>query len=216
MKPGLTIAIAAAASLLGMTACGGDEQEAPTVVVETTTTPADGAPVEQPPEQPAAEPDPTPSSGPAESAAFDPRETVGEREAARAVRDYVAALDARDGEAACDLLAAGAIDAVDLPRAGGDCASSLEASIGYRDPRGLPVWDSARVTDLVSVEVDGERAKVVATVVTSFADRDEASVEDDVVYLVRAGDGWLVAKASSTLLRAVGIADVPPSVLAPP
>ena len=52
---------------------------------------------------------------------------------------------------------------------------------------------------------------------TRFADRGEVSVEDDVVYLVREdGAGWLIAKPSSTLYRAVGIADVPPSVLAPP
>ena len=57
---------------------------------------------------------------------------------------------------------------------------------------------------------------MVATVVTTFADRDERSVEDDVVYLVRAGGRWLVAKPSTTLYRAVGIADVPPSVISPP
>jgi hypothetical protein len=58
---------------------------------------------------------------------------------------------------------------------------------------------------------------VVATVVTRFADREEASIEDDVVYLVLdGGAGWLIAKPSSTLYRAVGIADVPPSVLTPP
>ena len=57
---------------------------------------------------------------------------------------------------------------------------------------------------------------MVATVVTQFADRSEASVEDDILYLIRTGDAWLVAKPSSTLYRAVGIADVPPSVLAPP
>ena len=51
---------------------------------------------------------------------------------------------------------------------------------------------------------------------THFADRDEVSVEDDVVYLSRTGDRWLIAKPSSTLYRAVGIADVPPSVLSPP
>ena len=36
------------------------------------------------------------------------------------------------------------------------------------------------------------------------------------MYLTRSGEAWLVAKPSSTLYRSVGIADVPPSVLAPP
>ena len=52
--------------------------------------------------------------------------------------------------------------------------------------------------------------------VTRFADRDEVSIEDDVVYLVRDAGSWSIAKPSSTLYRAVGIADVPPSVLTPP
>jgi hypothetical protein len=66
------------------------------------------------------------------------------------------------------------------------------------------------------VELEGSTAKLVVTVVTRFADRDELSIEDDVVYLERSGRRWLIAKPSSTLYRAVGVADVPPSVLAPP
>ena len=57
---------------------------------------------------------------------------------------------------------------------------------------------------------------MVATVVTQFADRSEATVVDDIIYLVREGDGWLIAKPSSTLNQAIGIADVPASLLAPP
>ena len=44
------------------------------------------------------------------------------------------------------------------------------------------------MTDAVSASVDGDAARVVATVVTEFADRDEPSIEDDIVYLARAGD----------------------------
>jgi hypothetical protein len=145
-----------------------------------------------------------------------PQLSPDDRAVARAVRAYVEALDQRDGGAACALLAPRAIDAVKLPEERGDCAASLEASIGYRDPRGLPVWKSARVVALPSLDVNGAQAKVVATTVTQFADRNEPSIEDDVVYLVRSGDEWLIAKPSSTLYRAVGVADVPPSVLAPP
>ncbi len=78
------------------------------------------------------------------------------------------------------------------------------------------MWDAAEVTGIRSIEVDGRQAKVVATVVTRFADRDEPSIEDDVVYLTRLGGRWYVSKPSSTLYRAIGIADVPPSVLSPP
>ena len=140
-----------------------------------------------------------------------------ERAAARTVRAYVEALDARDGEAVCALLVPGALDELELPEPRGDCAASLEASIGYRDPRGLPVWEGAEVRARPR-DRDRRRRRRRWSRPSSptFADRDEASVEDDVVYLVRAGGRWLVAKPSSTLYRAVGIADVPPSVLSPP
>jgi len=155
-------------------------------------------------------------SGPAESGSSDPRSTAAERAVMAAVRAYIAAIDARDGERVCELLAPGAVQAIELPRERGECADSVSASIGYRDPRGLPVFERARLAELVSVELDGAAAKVVATVVTTFADRTEPSIEDDVVYLERAGGRWAVAKPSTTLYRSVGIADVPPSVLTPP
>jgi hypothetical protein len=154
--------------------------------------------------------------GPAEGPSGDPRVTELEREAERTVRSFVAALDARDGQGACALLAPDALKQIELPERRPGCPASLAASIGYRDARGLPVWEGAEVSQVGSVEVDGATAKVVATVVTRFADRDEVSIEDDVVYLERAGDGWVVAQPSSTLYRAVGIADIPPSVLSPP
>ena len=144
-------------------------------------------------------------------------EGAAERGAAHAVEAYVQALDARDGEAACGLFAAGALEELELPRITmGGCAGSLEASIGYRDPRGSPVWEGAEIEAIQSTSVDGDSARVVITVVTRFADRAGVSVEDDVVYLVRARGRWLVAKPSATLYRAVGYPDVPPSAISPP
>jgi hypothetical protein len=157
-------------------------------------------------------------SGPAESGAADPRVTELERAAERAVSSFVAALDARDGRRACALLAPQALDEVELPEQRASCAASLAASIGYRDARGLPVWDRAEVTEVRAVELGdgGKSASVVATVVTRFADRDQPSIEDDVFHLTRASGEWLIAKPSATLYRAVGIADIPLSALTPP
>ena len=216
MRASTIIATLAAAAAIA--ACGDDSEPAPTTTVTlpseaATTTPADPEPGAGAPPPQQAEPD-----APAETAEADPRINARERAAARTVREYVAALDARDAEAACALLAPGAIDSLPLPEPRGDCPASLAASIGYRDPRGLPVWEGAEVAGAPEVEISagGDEARVVATVVTTFADRDERSVEDDVVYLVRAGGRWLVAQPSTTLYRAVGIADVPPSVISPP
>ena len=98
-----------------------------------------------------------------------------------------------------------------------DAAAKIPPA-GYRDPRGLPVWKSSRAVEVRVAELsgDGRLAKVIATVATSYSDRDEESIEDDIIYLARVGDRWLVAKPSATLYRAVGVADVPPSVLSPP
>lgn len=153
---------------------------------------------------------------PEDEAAPDASDDVLEREAERAVRDYVAALVARDGERACALFEPGALDGFKLPVERGDCADSLDASIGYRDPRGYPQWNRAKLEAIRSTEVSGEEARVTATIVSDFADRDEPSVEDDVVYLRRSGDRWLIAAPSAILYRAVGAPDVPPQVLAPP
>ena len=194
--------------------CGGDEpQSQPTVTVslpQTSTATAPGTTVPAPPASGEVD-----GTGPAESATEDPRANALERSAARAVRAYVDALNAGDGQAVCELLVPGAIDSVELPVSRGSCGASLSASIGYRDPRGLPVWAGTEITAL-RVEVDSAQAKVVADVVTEFADRDEPSIETDIVYLTRDGRRWLLAKASTTLYRAVGIADVPVTVLAPP
>lgn len=139
-----------------------------------------------------------------------------ERLAARAAEDYVSAIDARDGARICRLLLPGAIAKVDLPRERGNCASSLEASLGYRDPRGFPVWRNSSLEAVDLVDTSGDGGTVFATVFTRFADRPEPSVEDDPIYLRRTGGRWRVAQPSLTLYRAVGIAEPPPTVLSPP
>jgi hypothetical protein len=215
------LSVAAVASIaLALGACGDEEPIPPLTAPEpqagaedsTTTAPDDGANAG---ENPAPRPPEDKPSGPAESGAGDPRVTELEREAERTVRAYVAALDARDGERVCELLAPGTLEQIELPRPRGSCAAALEASIGYRDPRGLPVWDGGEVSEIRALELDGETAKVVAAVVSRFADRDEASVEDDIVYLDQVGGGWLIAKPTATLYRAIG-AEPPPAALTPP
>ena len=204
----LTLLICIVVAAVG---CGDDDSDESTTSTQPSA--AETSPDPASPDASRPEADPEPDEGAEDDA---PSLTPDERAAIRTVRAYVDALDARDGAAACALLAPGAIGEVDLPENRGGCGASLTASIGYRDPRGLPVWKTARVVAAPSVEVQGDEAKVVATTVTEFSDRDEPSIEDDVVYLVRSGDDWLIAKPSSTLYRSVGVADVPPSVLAPP
>jgi hypothetical protein len=197
----------------------GDEDSAPAgepsapAGEPAVTAPAEG---EQEPTPPAEPPPEDKPAGPAESGDADPRLTELERQAERTARALVAALNDRDGARVCSLFVSGGLDEVELPERRGDCAGSMSASIGYRDPRGLPVWASAKVARVDVTEIDAASATLTVTVVTEFADRGQPSIEDDLVYLSRDGDRWRIAKPSSTLYRAVGVADVPPSVLTPP
>lgn len=135
-----------------------------------------------------------------------------------AYSDYIDAINARDGAALCDLIPAAAIDELQAPVERGTCAATLTASIGYRDPRGFPVWRRTHLSaiDRTEVSADLGSARITAAIVTEFADRDEPSVESDIAYLERAGGGWRLAKPSSALYRALGNAEPPPSVIAPP
>lgn len=139
-----------------------------------------------------------------------------QRRVARTVRAYVAALDRRDGARTCRLLAAGALSGVRLPRQRPDCRRSVAASIGYRDPRGFPVFAAARVARVAAVAIDGPQARVTATTVTRFADHREPSVEDDVIYLRRRSGRWVIERPGATFYRAIGVGDIPPQALAPP
>jgi hypothetical protein len=146
------------------------------------------------------------------SPALDP----GQRQVARVVDAYVAALNARDGGRACGMFVPGALSEVDFPRDRGTCARSLSASIGYRDPRGFPVYERSRVARIPAVAIEGSTARVTATTVTRFADNREPSVEDDVIYLNEQGRAWRIAKPSTMFYRAIGVGNIPPQVLAPP
>jgi len=211
------IATAALALCAVLSGCGGGDGTAPTTTValpsqtSTTATTTDGS-------SPADDPVAPEAPGPAENAQEDPRVNALERRARATVAAYIRAIDERDGERVCALLAPGAAAEIDFPRPAPGCPAAVDASLGYRDPRGLPVWSGSEATAVRVTELDGDHgtAKVIATVTTTYADRDEGSVEDDVVYLTRSGSGWLVAKPSATLYRAIGVADVPPTVLSPP
>jgi hypothetical protein len=156
-----------------------------------------------------------PSGGDREGAEPPDRAAARRRAVERVVRDHVEALDRRDGAAVCRLLAPGALDDVRVPRERGSCAASLDASIGYRDPRGLPQFEGLRLARIVSVQADPRSARVTATVVTEFADRDEPSIEDDIVYLTRRRGEWLLAKPDAALYRAIGAEPALESIVPP-
>jgi hypothetical protein len=141
----------------------------------------------------------------------------GDRAAvAAATRSYVSALDDRDAAAACSLFEPGALELSELPVRRGGCAASLAASLGHRNPEGSPVWKRTDIDELKEVAVNADRARVTATVEHHFADRRYVSIEEDIIYLDRAGDRWLLAQPSGTFYRAVGYPEPPLRSLSPP
>jgi hypothetical protein len=173
--------------------------------VDTTGAAEGPAVTEASPEAPANGPRSTGSLPDADSAAV-----------TAVVRSYVAALDRHDAARVCALIAPGGLPLGDLPRRRGGCRPSLRSSIGTRPTDGGPAWRSTEIVELRPEALGGGRARVTATVTHHFSDRNYVSVEDDVIYLERAGAGWLLAKPSATLYRAVGYAQPPLRAFSPP
>ncbi len=141
---------------------------------------------------------------------------IDEEVVTQTVRFYIDALDRHDARLVCELLAPGALRLSELPVRRGGCASSLAASIGHRPPGGTPAWKRTTIAEIRAVSVEGLGARVTASVVHRFADRNYTSVEDDVIYLRPAGERWLLAKPSATLYRAVGYPEPPLRAFTPP
>jgi hypothetical protein len=219
VKAGYRLPTVGIALALMLSACGGGDDEAanPSGDGQQGTTGAaatDAENTEEAIEGPAGEASP-------EAAAQGPAETgeLSDEDAAAVtaiVRGYIEALERRDAEAVCALFEPGALPIQELPHRRGNCARSLAASIGYARPGGTPVWKRTTIEELNEVSVSDDRARVTATVTHQFADRKYPSVEDDVIYLDRVGDRWLLAKPSGTLYRAVGYPEPPLRALTPP
>ena len=190
---------AAVATAVALGACGSGDEGG-----DSTSPLADPAVTEASPEAPAPEVDDGSLS------------ETDEQAVAEAARAYIAAINADDGEAVCAGLAPGALAGAGLPREGPSCAASLERSIGHRGGGGTPVWRRTRLYELTAVSVAEDRARVTATVSHDFSDRPEPSVEEDVIYLDRTGDAWLVAKPSASFYRAIGYPEPPLRALTPP
>jgi hypothetical protein len=213
-------ALAVIALGFAWSACGEGDEPAETGASSDTATPATTtqAPALTGPEVTEAAPE-------AEPAEDETSELSEEDEAAvaAAVNAYIEGLNAHDGSSVCALFIPGAIrfEGGDLPpsRLPAEpkaCAAALASAIGRPPPRGGPAWKRTTIEGLNEVSVGPDRARVTATVVTRFADRKQPSVEDDVIYLDRAGERWLLAKPSGTLYRAVGYPEPPLRSLSPP
>ncbi len=191
---------------------GGDHSSAATTTPTGTTLEGTNVTGELPPgavgpvdtQEEAAE-GPAATEASPESAANGPAST-GELEGAdrtaaeAAVRSYIAALDQRNAPRVCALIEQG----------------GCGARIGSRPADGGPAWRRTEIVEMKPEALGDDRARVTTTVTHHFSDRKYVSVEDDVIYLDRVGDRWLIAKPSATFYRAVGYSQPPLRAFAPP
>ena len=194
-------------AMLALGACGGSGDDGP-----TTTSAEHGTTTSAEPSAPEASPE-APATGPVASGDVPDPDRVA---ISAAVAEYIDSLNRHRAAAVCALFAPGALELRDLPHPNGGCEPSLDASIGIRPPHGAPAWRRTRLLGAKATELEDDRARVTATVTHRFSDRNYVSVEDDVIYLERAGDRWLLAKPSGTFYRAVGYAEPPLRSLTPP
>lgn len=194
------------AAALAIAGCGGDSDDDEPAAPPSPA--ADPSAVEAAPEAP---PQTTASAG--EPGALGADDTAA---VSAAVRAYIDALNGGQGDAVCSGLAPGAVELGELPTAKGGCAASVDASIGHRRRGGFPAWRRTKIAELKVVSVGGDTARVTATVTHDFADRKYNSIEEDVIYLERSGEEWLIAKPSGTFYRAVGYPEPPLRALTPP
>ena len=216
----LAVTVAAIALVPTVSACGGSDSgdsESPATTSAAETQPQGET---QPTGEPQLEPEAAAEAAPESSAEGDADTSelpAGDEEAVRAATEaYISALNRGDADAVCASFEPGALPLSELPVRRGGCGPSLEASIGHRRPGGAPVWRRTTIAEVTAVSVGGDRARVTATVTHRFADRKYTSVEEDVIYLDREGERWLLAKPSATLYRAVGYPEPPLRAFTPP
>jgi hypothetical protein len=134
----------------------------------------------------------------------------------KAVNAYISAINRGHGVEICRLVDPTSIRSSELPSPGGGCARTVEASIGHRRPGGTPAWERTTIQEVTAVSVGEDQARVTATVTHDFADRKYVSVEEDVIYLRKSGERWVIAKPSGTFYRAIGYPEPPLRSLTPP
>jgi hypothetical protein len=218
--------------MLGVAGCGGGSGKedtvthsatastsAPTGGVDTGKLPPGAVEPANPEEQAAAGPAATeaspgvPAGGPKATGELSGEDRSG---VTATVADYIRALDRHDARRVCRIFAPGALDPGLLPKRRGGCVPSLRASIGMPPRGGGPAWRKTTLIEVTPEDLGNGRARVSATVTHHFSDRKYVSVEDDVIYLEKAGGGWVLAKPSATLYRAVGYQSPPLAAFKPP
>jgi hypothetical protein len=136
-------------------------------------------------------------------------------------RDYVAAINARDGERVCALMTADAAAELSIPDKNVPCNRTVAGFIGYVEDAGMPEFLEYRLGGVRPGATQGEYSSIRLRLearrrATSAEQAFETCSFEDTVWLTRDGGELRIAKPSLTLYVAFGATNVPDGVLAPP
>ena len=136
-------------------------------------------------------------------------------------RDYVEAINARDGARVCALMTADAAAELSAPERNVSCDRTVSGFIGYVEDAGMPEFLEYRLDGVRLGETQGEYSSIRLSLEarrrsTSAEQAFETCRFEDTVWLTPEGGELRVAKPSMALHVAFGATNVQDGVLAPP
>jgi hypothetical protein len=135
--------------------------------------------------------------------------------------DYVAAINASDGERVCALMTADAATELSVPDRNVSCDRTVSGFIGYVEDAGMPEFLEYRLGGVRPGETQGEYSSIrlsleVRRRSTSAEQAFETCSFEDTVWLRHEGGELRIAKPSTALYVAFGATSIPNEILAPP
>jgi hypothetical protein len=136
------------------------------------------------------------------------------------VRAYVAAINAHDGKAVCDLLLDSAAYEFRIPE-WGECPKFVSAYIGYAEESDTDTFQRARILELDTGRRSGELQSIELRVEAELYEQGNEAEPiretfDDVLWLVERDGRWRLVKASGLLYVAFDAYTVPENLLDAP
>lgn len=136
-------------------------------------------------------------------------------------RDYVAAINARDGERVCGLMTAGAAAELSIPDKNIPCERTVAGFIGYVEDAGMPEFLEYQLGGVRPGATQGEYSSIRLSLEgrrrsSSGEQAFETCRFEDTVWLTHQGDDLRIAKPSLALYVAFGATNVQDGILAPP
>jgi hypothetical protein len=144
----------------------------------------------------------------------------GSDEQEKLARDYVAAINERDGDRVCELMTRAAAAELSVPDSNLPCERTVAGLIGYVEDAGVPEFLSYRLDDVRSGTTQGEYSSIRLSIEarrrsTNAEQAFETCSFEDTVWLTRQGGEFRIANISPALYVAFGATSIPDEVLAP-